>query len=102
MTSVTETSTPAGATSAASGPTKSVVVAAPRGYCACYSPDGRCVASGGSHDCAVRVWDAATGRELRKYEGHQGKVTAVVFFPDGKRLASASEDGTVRVWRAPR
>jgi WD40 repeat protein len=29
-------------------------------------------------------------------------VGCVTFFPDGKRIASASYDGTVRIWRAPR
>ena len=40
--------------------------------------------------------------ELRKYEGHTAPVVNVTFFPDGKRIASASHDGTARIWRAPR
>src|SRR4051794_23693665 len=60
------------------------------------APAGKTVASAGN-DRLVRLWDAATGKELRRCAGHANGVAAVAFSPDGGRLVSASYDQTVRL-----
>mgnify|MGYP001114914698 CR=1 FL=1 len=50
----------------------------------------------------LRIIDAESGKELRKYPGHGHTVNSVAYFPDGRRIAATSWDGTARVWRAPR
>jgi RNA polymerase sigma factor (sigma-70 family) len=65
------------------------------GYLA-FSLDGRLIAS--SADGVVRVWEVATGREVRHFRGHRGEIGALVFSADGRRLASAGDDSTTLLW----
>jgi WD40 repeat protein len=67
------------------------------GYAA-FAPDGKTLAAfGGSWDrSALLLFDAATGRELRRWEGRAAVGPPFLFLPDGKSLVSAA--GGVVVW----
>jgi WD40 repeat protein len=61
-----------------------------------FSPDGRLLAA----PCGemVRVFDVASRTVAADLAGHGGRVHWVEFSADGALLASASKDGTARVW----
>jgi eukaryotic-like serine/threonine-protein kinase len=64
-----------------------------------FSSDGKTLAvSDGWNEPVIRVLDAATGDERVRLRGHRSWISAVVLWPDGKRLASASADQTINVW----
>lgn len=48
----------------------------------------------------AKLWDRATGREIRTFGPHNDLVTAVAFSPDdgGKQILTGSLDGTAKLW----
>src|SRR5437879_6444558 len=67
---------------------------------AAYSPDGKHVLTG-SWDKTAILWDAATGRQLRTFQGMAFHVYAAVFSPDGKHVLTGTwETGTAILWDA--
>jgi WD40 repeat protein len=74
-------------------------------WCVAFSPDGKYLASAAgtytnqqrTTPGEVKLWDVATGREVLLMSEHKGTVFGVAFSPDGRRLASCSADGEIRV-----
>jgi WD40 repeat protein len=66
------------------------------------SPDSDRVAFADLGEANVEVWDLATGKQIAQLVGHEKPVCSVAFSPNGVNLATASKDGTVRVWRVPK
>jgi len=61
-----------------------------------FSADAQLLAAGlGS---AVRLWDANSGESRGQLTNHTDEVRALAFTPDSRQLASASGDGTIRIW----
>lgn len=66
--------------------------------CVAFSPDDRMLAWAGSFDSSVRLFETASGRERRRLDGHRGRITALTFSADGRRLLSGCSDTTALVW----
>jgi WD40 repeat protein/nucleoside phosphorylase/uncharacterized protein YjbI with pentapeptide repeats len=70
------------------------------GVTACaWNPRGTACLSG-SVDGTLKLWDAASGRELLTLAGHASSVSCCAWSPDGSRLLSGSLDNTLKLWDA--
>jgi serine/threonine protein kinase len=65
--------------------------------CVAITPDGRTALSG-SDDNTLKLWDLASGQELRTFTGHEYVVTCVAISPNGDKAVSGSGDKTLKVW----
>ena len=72
-------------------------------YAVAFAPDGKAVVTG-SGDRSVRVWDSATGKEIKSFggaAGHQNLVLSVSISKDGSLIASGGSDNTAKIWDFP-
>ena len=75
-------------------------------YNVVWTPDGKQVLSG-SFDRSLKLWDATSGALVREFKpftektfekGHRDQVFTAIFTKDGKLLATASSDRTIKLW----
>ena len=62
-----------------------------------FSPDGSRMVSCGS-DRYVKMFDVATGKFIRPFEGHTNYVLDVSWRSDGKSIVSCGADNVIKVW----
>jgi WD40 repeat protein len=62
-----------------------------------FGANGSVVASGGA-DGRIRLWEAASARQIVVLASHAGPVTSVAFVPGSELVISTSVDGSARVW----
>ena len=85
--------------------TQARALAAGEVWSVAFSPDGRWLASG-DLEGAIKLWDVATGGEVRTFSGNYRSVSAspnkivrsVAFSPDGRWLAAGDYDRNLRLW----
>ena len=74
-----------------------------RTYALAFSLCEKYLASGtwwqrGMEKMAIRLWEVATGENIHTFWGHTTDVQSLDFSPDGTRLASGADDGTILLW----
>ncbi len=73
----------------------------------CVAPDGSWIAAAppladklGDREGIIGIWDTRTGECQRLLDRHSNWVLRLAITPDGRRLVSACEDRSMRIWDA--
>jgi len=75
-------------------------------YSVAFSPDGKLLATGGStkYSCSqgkktsIYLWDIEKRELIHIFYGHNLRVKSLSFSPDGEKIASCSNDQTIKLW----
>jgi WD40 repeat protein/class 3 adenylate cyclase len=75
-------------------------ISAPGGTAAvAFAPDGEALATGGSQDGSIALWNAQDGTRIGSLTGDdEPAVSSLAFSPDGETLAAGREDGSTSLW----
>jgi WD40 repeat protein len=65
-----------------------------------FSPDGQRIVIGSFYQPVAVVVDVSSGAEVFTLSGHKAPISDVAWSPDGRWIATASADGSTRIWEA--
>lgn len=66
-------------------------------FAAALSSNGKVLATGGFRP-TISLWDVATGKLIKTFDGHNSNIFGLAISPDGTTLYSSSYDATIRIW----